>query len=79
MMLQPTPNTWRQSREQTIAKNEDLEALSWCNSLCIIGIAEYTNSGHPDVFVERLLTELFTRQDFSDTLIVEGAPSPLGP
>ncbi|KAJ1137156.1 hypothetical protein NDU88_003569 [Pleurodeles waltl] len=41
------------------ANNEDLEAQSCSNDLCITGLAETTNTGSMDLFVEKLITELF--------------------
>lgn len=54
-------------------KNEDLEARSRRNNVRILGLAETTNTGKMEVFVENLVTELFGKEAFSSHLIVERA------
>ncbi|KAJ1082675.1 hypothetical protein NDU88_002840 [Pleurodeles waltl] len=50
-----------------MAKYKDLEARSRHNNLRFMSVA---NMGHQDIFVEKLLTKLFSQQDFTDTSVV---------
>ncbi|KAJ1181126.1 hypothetical protein NDU88_006336 [Pleurodeles waltl] len=59
--------------------NEGLEARSCSNNICITGIAESTNMGHPDQFVERLLIDLYDHQSFTNSFVVMRAHLSLGP
>ncbi|KAJ1173728.1 hypothetical protein NDU88_005554 [Pleurodeles waltl] len=54
-------------------KNEDLEARSRTNNLCIVGIPESTDTCHMEQYVERLLTTVVGREAFSKILVVERA------
>lgn len=65
---------------KTVAmKNMDLEARGRRYNLRITGVAETTNTGRLDLFVEKLLTDLFGREAFTDTFVVERAHRVLGP
>ena len=65
---------------KTVAiKNEDLEARGRCNNILILGVVETTDTGRKDIFVERLLSELFDRQFFTSPFVIERAHRSLGP
>ncbi|KAJ1159943.1 hypothetical protein NDU88_000447 [Pleurodeles waltl] len=42
-----------------VANKKYLEKRSGSNNICIMGVAESTDMGHPDMFLECLLTKLF--------------------
>ncbi|KAJ1088445.1 hypothetical protein NDU88_001602 [Pleurodeles waltl] len=54
-------------------KNEDLEARSRRNNLCIVSIPESTDTRLMEQYVERLLTTLFGTEAYSKILVVERA------
>lgn len=54
-------------------KIEDLEARSWRNNVRILGLAETTNTGRMEDFIEMLLVDLFGRDSFSAHLTIERA------
>lgn len=60
-------------------KAEDLEARSRRNNIRIAGIPESTNTGKMELYVERLLQELFGADQFSSVFIVERAHRTLAP
>ncbi|KAJ1198896.1 hypothetical protein NDU88_002734 [Pleurodeles waltl] len=62
-----------------VAKNEDLTSRCRHYNIRIIGIAESTKTGHMDVFMEKLLVDLFGWEAFIDTFIVERAHSSFRP
>ncbi|KAJ1202382.1 hypothetical protein NDU88_006182 [Pleurodeles waltl] len=59
-------------------KNEDLEARSHCNNICILGLPESTAMGRMEKYVEIMLSELFPGE-LSLVLVVERAHRSLGP
>lgn len=62
---------------KTVAiKNEDLEARSRRNNICAAGLAESTNIGRPEIFMENLLKELFGAEAFTQSFVVEPATVP---
>lgn len=60
-------------------KNEDLEARGRRNNIRLLGVPESTNTGRLDVFIERLLADLFGRDSFTQGFVVERAHRSLGP
>lgn len=61
------------------AKTEDLEACSRRNNLRLMGIAESTQTGNMEHYVETLLINLLGRDNFSGVFIVERAHRSLAP
>lgn len=61
------------------SKNEDLEARSRRNNICVIGIPESTNTGKMEDFVEKLLTATIGADALSSQFIVERAHRSLAP
>lgn len=59
-------------------KNEDIKARSRRN-VCILGVPETTSTGRMDTFVESLLTDLFGRESFTYSFVVERAHCTTGP
>ncbi|KAJ1175575.1 hypothetical protein NDU88_000862 [Pleurodeles waltl] len=62
----------------TTAKNEDLEARSHRNNVCITGMAETTHAGSMITIMENLLTNLFGSSSFTGTFMVERVHPTLG-
>ncbi|KAJ1185150.1 hypothetical protein NDU88_001945 [Pleurodeles waltl] len=60
------------SLEVLHAKAEDFEAQSRCYNILIVGLAESTNTGKMEKFVEQLL-ESMGRETFSDRFVMECA------
>mgnify|MGYP002804780262 CR=1 FL=1 len=59
-----------ETRHKMVAiKNEDLEARGRRNNIRVVEIAESTATGRMDLFIERLLTDLFDRSSFTPTFV----------
>ena len=61
------------------AKNEDLEGCLRRNNIRNLGVAEATAAGATVTYVEKLLTDLFGKDNFSTCLLVERVHRSLGP
>ncbi|KAJ1131018.1 hypothetical protein NDU88_009361 [Pleurodeles waltl] len=56
-----------------MAKNKDLEARFSCSNIRIMGVVESTAMDRPDPFVVKLLKDLFVKNSFLSTFVVDQA------
>ncbi|KAJ1129820.1 hypothetical protein NDU88_008185 [Pleurodeles waltl] len=60
-------------------KNKDPEAPSQCNNICIMAMAKSTSTEPISTYIKQLLIELFGRNSFTVTFVVERVHRSLGP